>query len=116
MLGAAAVLAAVRVGLALRWIPLPTLQRALRRVLGRPGASERQVAWAITAVGSRFHSTCLTQALAGQALLPGTLVRIGVAREHTGAFRAHAWLERNGRVILGGATATGYAPLASLGS
>jgi hypothetical protein len=51
-------------------------------------------------------STCLTRALAAQLLLrrSGIASRlcIGVKRDHQRKFEAHAWLERDGEIILGG--------------
>jgi Transglutaminase-like superfamily len=65
------------------------------------------VVWAVT-LASRYvprSRTCLTQALAVQSLLGWrghpTVLRIGVAKEGA-VFRAHAWVESQGRVILGG--------------
>jgi hypothetical protein len=63
------------------------------------------VAWAV-AVASRFvpKATCLVQALAGQALLArrghAARLHIGVSKPE-GRFEAHAWLEDEGRPILG---------------
>jgi hypothetical protein len=52
------------------------------------------------------HSTCLTQALAAQWLCAwfgrATTLRIGVAKGNDKPFRAHAWLESEGRVLVGG--------------
>lgn len=64
--------------------------------------------WAIEAVARRIpRATCLTQAIAAKLLLDwlGERVQLclGVARSPDGAFRAHAWLERDGRALLGGA-------------
>ena len=56
--------------------------------------------------GSRFvpGSTCLVQALAGQWLLQhegyAPQLRIGVSKAE--GFAAHAWLELDGNVVLGG--------------
>jgi len=54
-------------------------------------------------------STCLTRALAGQLLLRKAGIEsrlcIGVMRDQLRAFQAHAWLERDGKVILGGSDA-----------
>ncbi len=51
-------------------------------------------------------STCLTRALAAQLLLRrggiDSRLCIGVKRDEQRKFEAHAWLERNGEVILGG--------------
>ncbi len=51
-------------------------------------------------------STCLTGALTGQVLVRGagieTRLCVGVMRDAQNQFQAHAWLERDSRVILGG--------------
>lgn len=66
----------------------------------------REIAWAIT-TAARYvvRSKCLTQALAAQWLFAWfgrpTLLRIGVAKANDKTFVAHAWLESEGRVILG---------------
>ena len=59
---------------------------------------------------SRFvpGATCLTQALAMRWMLLRRRIacqlRIGVAKDADGAFKAHAWLEtRSQRVLIGGA-------------
>jgi len=52
-----------------------------------------------------WHASCLTQALAGWIMLTrhGTAsrVKIGVASPQRHGFKAHAWLEVGGGVILG---------------
>jgi hypothetical protein len=52
-----------------------------------------------------WHCSCLTQALAGWIMLTrhgaASTVKIGVASPADRAFAAHAWLEYEGRVILG---------------
>ncbi len=76
----------------------------------RPSASTANLhanVWAVQAVSRRIPAaTCLTQAIAARLLLLGsghdTELCIGVARDATGSFRAHAWLEREGRIIIGG--------------
>ena len=117
---------AVRVGL---WL-LPF--RVLRRLLARLSQANSQlqqgnsafidrVAWAVT-TASRYvpAATCLTQALATQVLLcrqghPASL-RIGVAKSEAGEFQAHAWVEYQGEVVIGGSEARShFAPLLSLG-
>lgn len=70
-----------------------------------------QVVWAVR-VASRYlpGATCLTQALAAQALLTHSgfpaQVEIGVAKdsdeEKVRQFRAHAWVVCHGQVVLGG--------------
>jgi hypothetical protein len=50
-------------------------------------------------------ATCLTQALAAQILLyhhgHASSLCLGVARGASGDFRAHAWLEAEGRILIG---------------
>jgi hypothetical protein len=103
--------AAIRIGL---WV-LPF--RILRRVLPRtardagdgPGeniASMEKVAWAVGMAGRIVpRTTCLCQALAVQVLLarqgcPTTLT-IGVAKSQEGQLEAHAWVEIEGRIVIG---------------
>ena len=65
------------------------------------------VASAVTSA-SRYvpRATCLTQALVAERMLArrgrNSTLRIGVARDASGAFEAHAWLEYGDRVIIGG--------------
>jgi len=61
-------------------------------------------------------ATCLVRALAVQAMLGVRGVRseikFGVGRDAGGAFRAHAWVECDGRVVIGGGEElNGLAPL-----
>ena len=71
---------------------------------------------AIAGVGIRlpWHASCLEQGLALVMLLavarvPARLV-VGVSRPDS-SMRAHAWVESEGRVILGGAQAEHFRPL-----
>jgi hypothetical protein len=93
--------------------PVPAVRRALGRF--RPWAialggraPESRVIWAINASArcQAGHSTCLARALAAELLLPpaGTplTVVIGVMPPVDGRLKSHAWLERNGRVVMGG--------------
>ena len=63
--------------------------------------------WGIT-TAARYvpRATCLTQALAAQWLFAwfghATRLRIGVAKGNGKPLLAHAWLESEGRVVLGG--------------
>ena len=65
------------------------------------------VSWAVT-TAARYvpRATCLAQALAAQWLLAWfghpTVLRIGVAKANDKSLRAHAWLESEGRVVVGG--------------
>jgi hypothetical protein len=115
---ACAALASLRVG---------TVRTALARI--RPlamawcgPASEARVVWAFEAsarwrIGS---ATCLARALAAEALLPPadpppTMV-IGVAPPTAGVLKSHAWIERDGRVLIGGGDSLrDYVPLVAWG-
>ena len=79
-----------------------------------------RVVWAVM-VASRYApaATCLTQALATKVLLSRNgyhaVVRIGVARSEAGEFQAHAWVESDGSVVIGGSESSlkRYTPLAT---
>ena len=57
---------------------------------------------------SRFipRATCLTQAIATMILFRHyhypAMLRIGVGRNHQGEFEAHAWVESDERIMIGG--------------
>lgn len=78
-----------------------------------------QLAWLVTVAGrySPLGTSCLKEALVLSWLMSrrgmATTLRIGVTRCH-GNLDAHAWLEHNGRIILGEADADAYAPLSPL--
>lgn len=111
LIEAIALLTVVRLGL---WV-LPF--RALWRLIvgmakglaaGRraSGNSER-ITWAVS-VGSLYipGATCLTQALTAYVLFarrgyPAQL-RIGVAKDERGLLEAHAWVENEGKIVIGG--------------
>lgn len=108
-----------RVALAL--LPWQRVERAFGRVPIRREVVDRSrlrtVLWALNAVPRRLlpRRPCLTQALVGQRLLRqcglDPAFKIGVRMED-GELRAHAWLERDGVPIVGGADSTRkYAPL-----
>jgi hypothetical protein len=120
---AAPLVVAARLGLwLLPFRVLPSLLERLARLIARrasmPVAPER-IAWAVVAVSSYVPlATCLTQALAARALLarqgcPAQL-RIGVSRAAHGQLAAHAWVEVDQRVIVGGSISGRYTPLLSI--
>lgn len=101
---------------------VPAARRALAKL--RPWAitlmgdlPEGRVLWAIEA-SARLRtksSTCLARALAAESLLQSSdrlRIVIGVTPPCAGRMRAHAWIERDGHVLVGG-TASGelYVPL-----
>lgn len=95
---------------ALRMMALPALRTRAGR-FRRPAqyfvrGSDERIIWAIEATGRRLGplSTCLLRALVAELLLNprgGTIcLTIGIKRT-TDTFEAHAWLARNGRVLIG---------------
>lgn len=115
----------VRLGLWL--LPFRTLRYLLARMRplynGSQKADHGSVDRVVQAVSlaSRYvpSATCLTQVLTAQALLAQcgrmTHVRIGVAKDEAGKLEAHAWLESEGRIIIGDARDLGrYTLLPSL--
>lgn len=106
----------IRVGL---WIlPFRTVQ-ALLATLIRVTATASvptsrvsidRVRWAVT-LTSRYvpKATCLTQTLAAKVLLSQcgytAQVRVGVARDASEQLQAHAWIESEGRIVIGGSRA-----------
>lgn len=71
-------------------------------------AYETEMVWAIERVGRYVvgKKPCLPQALALQWFLRRkgivTSLHIGVKKDDTKGIAAHAWLEKNGRVLIGG--------------
>ncbi len=108
---AGVLLSMVRVGL---WrLPFRSILQLVRRTakLRLPSAllartTDEQMVWAVRAT-SRYvpDATCLTQALVTQILfaLRGreSQLRIGVAKDSQGRLEAHAWVECEGRVLIG---------------
>ena len=104
-----------------RWVrPLAERGRRPRstaRAEAGPGVEE--LAWAVRSASRRVpRATCLVQALALQALLARyghtSTLRIGVAKGDARELEAHAWLEREGSVLIGGAEAARFTPLPAL--
>jgi hypothetical protein len=111
LLKAAFLLSAIRVGLWLLPFQLQgrlfvRLSKLLPEYSPDPDAAVAQVAWAVeTAAPYVPRATCLTRALAAKAMLASSqcplLLHIGVAKGENGHFKAHAWLESQGRVVIG---------------
>jgi len=77
------------------------------------------IAWAVTRASQYFPgaNTCLVQALAAQILLsrrgiPARL-RLGVFKDDGDDLKAHAWVETNGIIVIGGEEIEQYTPLTS---
>jgi hypothetical protein len=108
------VVAAVRLGLWVLpfrlWRPLLAMKPAGVDQRGYNHEVAHRVTWAVTTV-SRYvpAATCLTQALAARVLLSRygcpSQVRISVAYMAEDALAAHAWVESDERVVIGGPAA-----------
>ncbi len=109
VIGAALTVGLVRLGL---WtLPLATVRRFVGNfgrwaVLPSRPAAER-ISWAVAAA-ARFvpgASNCLVRALAAEAMLGRfgyqSQLKIGVGKTAAGQFEAHAWLESEGRTLIG---------------
>jgi hypothetical protein len=102
------VVALVRIALSL--FSYRILHRLLRQKIPRESLDNGKGDFIVWAVGrsSRLvpRATCLTQALAAQFILARagfrSQIRVGVAIHDEGKFVAHAWLIRDGRVVMGG--------------
>lgn len=128
MLAHAAV-ATIAIRAALTVWPLRRVSRGLKQAARRlPGPHTRgpkardRARWAARAVGRRLlpRRPCLTQALVLQHLLychgdASATLHIGVMKGTSDELRAHAWLERDGKVLIGGKAAPDdYRPLEEL--
>ncbi len=107
--------------LALWVLPFPRLRALLAKIGSvRPPSPNRlapaRLAWAVS-VTSRCvpYATCLTQALATELLLRWAgyrgVLHIGVAKLANGRLLAHAWLDHEGVIIIGGWEHWRFAPL-----
>src|SRR5919205_2137212 len=113
LIKSALLLETIKVGMWL--LPFRTLHRLLTRAVGASARSQQadhtsaeRVAWAVD-MASRHTpglKTCLVRSLAAQALLARgghpALLHIGVVRGERGQFQAHAWVESEGKVVIGG--------------
>lgn len=99
------------VRIALQLFPFETVRRWLANqsrltVTAQSGVTERLL-WSVRVASHHMlgDKPCLTQALVAQMLLSQhgmlTDLRIGIAKNHLGELQAHAWLERDGNVIIG---------------
>jgi len=96
-----------------------SVARSLVMVPERPSTARpslERIIWAIDAASRRIpQATCLTQAIAAQLLLRrygyGARLCLGVAADGHGGFRAHAWVERDGTILIGGEESRGLSRL-----
>jgi hypothetical protein len=95
-----------------RWIEARVMQPAPATPDPVPPAA---IALAVTRASTFVpFATCLTQALAGGFLIrragSHAMIHFGVAKGTEG-FKAHAWLESDGGILIGGREAAAYLPL-----
>ncbi len=118
-------IAFIRLGL---WVmPFRALKWMVIRLGARPVQSKgvqvppNEIAAIISRAARRIpRATCLTQAMALHLLCRRrgyqTTLQIGVGRDGSSKFRAHAWVEREGKVIIGNlADLNTFLPLPSVG-
>ena len=113
--------------LSLWLLPFRVMQRVCTR-LGRTQESRggdtgtQEIVWAVRLAGRYVpRASCLVLALATQVLLGrhghAGQVHIGVALDAPNGFRAHAWVECQGQVLIGGAERLdGFTPILVLDS
>jgi len=114
----------VRVGLWLR--PFNRVRQFAERLGDKPveDVSRRLSAHDLTSLVTAAacyipHATCLTQALVAHAVLRRygytPELKLGVGRGNGNKFQAHAWVELDGKVVIGDLPALGeYTPLPEL--
>lgn len=118
----ALLLGIIRLGLWL--LPFQTLRRLVVRMTQTTSMQKQdqifvnKVVWAVRVVSRHMPGKvkCLARALTTQVLLGRSgyqsQIRIGVAKNKTGQLEAHAWVESQGRIIIGGLKDLGrYTPL-----
>ena len=111
-----------RIGL--RTMPFAFLRHILSKLAthktGTGSISEdvvrRQILWAVATAGRHVPlvRTCLTHQRdmgSGNAQGDQSDLRIGVTRDSNGKFLAHAWLERQGAVLIGGDSSSDFTPM-----
>ncbi|UBF26555.1 lasso peptide biosynthesis B2 protein [Kovacikia minuta CCNUW1] len=118
-------LACIRLGLWL--LSFRQLNSLIQRVINQDSSKQPSsaisiddVIWAIETATHYLpgQPKCLARALATQLLLQRygyrSDLRIGVAINEMGVFTAHAWIERNGQVLIGGGrNLSAFTPLPS---
>jgi hypothetical protein len=88
------------------------------RRMGPDKPARERIAWAVNAAGNLVPagSNCLVRALAAQLMFGRYGYRaelhFGVANPAAGGFKAHAWLESDGAVVIGDFELESYVPLA----
>lgn len=113
----------VSIRLAIVMLPIRTLLRLTelsseRNHLGRDdGLPPERIAWSVQTISRYLPGTrkCLVQSLATLAMLarrghPAHL-HIGIAKDEGGRLKAHAWVECEGKIIIGSGGVSQYTTL-----
>lgn len=120
---AQAVLYVAAARFALAFLRLQTIcefARSFGRRRCAPAHTASRIAWAVAAAG-RFvpRSTCLAEALAAHALMQrsglASVIWVGVDRNVSAGFRAHAWVECAGQIAVGATESAGFTPIVRIG-
>jgi Transglutaminase-like superfamily len=110
LISAALWLGLVRLGLWL--LPFQSIRRLLKHYRQPSGRwskagpiSPEQIAWDVTVAAHYIPNTCLSRALATHALLEragfSAYLRIGLAKKRSGQLEGHAWVESQGKIVIG---------------
>jgi hypothetical protein len=111
---AEAALLLVLFALVVRFLSFRTISRFVLDNREKPGErallgdqSPGLIPWAINAMSNRIPGTrtCLIRSLAAKVMFARrgieARIRLGVGRDDRGSFRAHAWIESEGKIVLG---------------
>jgi hypothetical protein len=122
-----AALGLVLMRIALRFVPFRRVQRLASfsvrsskcKVRSSACPAPERITWAVKAAARRIPGTnCLPQALVTQLLLArngyAASVQVGVAKSVEGQFEAHAWVESEGKIVIGGSETARYQPILTL--
>lgn len=111
----------VSVRLALRFLSVERLQTLACHWAGNAGTpvTSERIVWAVEAAARKIPaSTCLSKALAAQALLARhghtSDLMIGVAKDGASGLEAHAWITCQDKILMGGPETGRYTPLLNL--
>ena len=94
-----------------------TVTRLQRRRVPAPSPSPERIGWVVATAGRIAPGlrNCLVQALAAEALLIragyACELKIGAAKTGTDELTAHAWVERDGTILVGAFEANRFRPL-----
>jgi hypothetical protein len=112
------------ISLGLQLFPFSTLRKLVYRFRSILGGGEKEfpedrLVWSVGVV-SRYipKATCLGQAITTQLLLQQAgyqaCLHIGVTEAEKGGLKAHAWVESQGKVLIGGIDLNQYTHLLAL--